>query len=174
MDKTGTDTERFIEWGHDHGPAVRGYLWSMVRRRDLADDLTQEVFCRAWQARDRYREQGNARAYLLRIADRLVFDRSRKTGREVTMSEEGWRQIEPESLTATPAQAALQAEAARRLAQAMDELSSIQRRVLLLRYYGQMSFSEIAEMIGCPLNTTLSHGRRGLLALRKTLVEETP
>jgi DNA-directed RNA polymerase specialized sigma24 family protein len=44
--------------------------------------------------------------------------------------------------------------------------------VLLLRYYGQFSFAEIAEMTGWPMNTALSHCRRGLEALRKLLVEQ--
>ena len=69
------DHQRFAAWGREYGPAVWGYLLAMVRRADVADDLTQEVFCKAWQARDRYREEGNARAYLLRIADRFA-DRS--------------------------------------------------------------------------------------------------
>ena len=77
--RCNTDDEQlFADWVRDHGRAVRGFLLAMVRRPDVADDLSQEVFCRAWQARSRYREQGNARAYLLRIADRLVCDRGRR------------------------------------------------------------------------------------------------
>ena len=68
------------DWEREHGQAVRGYLLAMVRRPDVADDLTQEVFCRAWQARERYRENGTARAYLFRIADRLACDFGRKSG----------------------------------------------------------------------------------------------
>jgi len=152
---------------------VRGYLLAMVRRLDLADDLTQEVFCRAWQARSRYREQGNARAYLLRIADRLVCDHGRKAGREVTLDEQVWKQIETVSRVAEPSQALAQTEAVGQLAAALDRLSPAQRRVLLLRYYGELTFSEIAAIIDCPLSTTLSHCRRGLIALRKLLVEST-
>jgi len=165
--------ERFASWTREHGRAVRGYLMAMVRRADVADDLTQEVFCRAWQARDRYREQGNARAYLLRIADRLVCDRRRRAGRELTLDEQTWKQIEPVSRSAEPSRGPMEAEAAERLGAALDRLSPMQRRVLLLRYYGELSFAEIAQITGCPLNTTLSHCRRGLMAMRKLLVEST-
>ena len=72
----------------------------------------------------------------------------------------------------TRAAAAVRAEENEQLAAALDQLSPPQRRVLLLRYYGQFSFAEIAEMIDCPLNTTLSHCRRGLEALRALLVEK--
>ena len=58
------------------------------------------------------------------------------------------------------------------MAEALDQLSVPQRRVLLLRYYGDMSFEEIAATLECPLNTALSHCRRGLLALRRLLSGE--
>ncbi len=166
--------ERFRQWSREHGPAVRGYVLAMVRRVDLAEEITQEVFFRAWQARRRYREQGNARGYLLRIADRLVYDRSRKAGREVNLDEENWQQIEPDGRTVEPPESVVQAEVAEQLAAAMEKLSPAQRRVLLLRYYGQLSFAEISQVTEIPLNTTLSHCRRGLLALRKLLVENEP
>ena len=67
--------------------------------------------------------------------------------------------------------AAAQAEAERHLAQALTTLSPAQRRVLLLRYYGHLSFEEIADILGCPLNTALSHCHRGLTALRKVLAQ---
>ena len=171
-DRQNHDERRFADWGDEHGTAVWGYLLAMVRRADVADDLTQEVFCKAWAARDRYRENGTARAYLMRIADRLVFDRSRKSPREVTLDAENWEQIEPTSAASGPSQSAANAEAAGQLAEALDRLSPAQRRVVLLRYYGRLSFAEIAETVGCPLNTALSHCRRGLVALREILVEK--
>jgi RNA polymerase sigma-70 factor (ECF subfamily) len=174
LSRLADENDRFADWGREHGPAVRGYLLAMVRRPEVADDLTQEVFCRAWQARGRYREQGTARAYLLRIADRLLCDRHRRRGREVTLDDEHWKQMEPASRAVDPPEAAARAEAVGQLTAALDCLSPTQRRVLLLRYYGQLSFAEIAETVGCPLNTALSHCRRGLMALRKLLVETAP
>jgi RNA polymerase sigma-70 factor, ECF subfamily len=168
-----TDEERlFADWVREHGKAVRGFLLASVRRVDVVDELSQEVFCRAWQARLSYREHGAARAYLLRIADRLVCDRGRRNGTHVNLDSDGWKQCEPIYQAADPPAAAVRAEENQQLAAALDRLSPPQRRVLLLRYYGQFRFAEIAEMIDCPLNTTLSHCRRGLEALRALLVEK--
>ena len=97
----------------------------MVRRHDLADDLTQEVFCRAWQARDRYREEGAARAYLLRIADRLALDHLRKSGREVNLSDEGWKQVEPAQRERTPDDALAREELFEQLSMTLDSLSAL-------------------------------------------------
>jgi RNA polymerase sigma-70 factor, ECF subfamily len=157
------------DWGREHGPAVRGYLLAMVRCPDVADDLVQEVFYRAWQARERYRENGTARAYLFRIADRLACDFGRKSGREVQLGAEGWDRAETASRCEAPADRLVRQEASRELAAAMEALTPVQRRVLLLRYYGDLSFSAIAEIIQCPLGTALSHCHRGLLTLRKLL-----
>jgi len=168
------DAQLWAEWGQRHRRAVRGYLLGMVGRHDVADDLTQEVFCRAWQARGRYREEGTARAYLLRIADRLVLSHHRRSGREVNLSEEAWKQIEPSERAAAPADTLAQAEAFRQLASTLESLSPPQRRVLLLRYYGELSFAEIAAIMECPVSTALSHCHRGLLTLRKILVETDP
>ncbi len=173
-DCTPDDEVRFTQWVSVHGKAVRGFLLAMVRRADLADDLTQEVFCRAWRARDRYQENGKSRAYLLKIADRLLRDRHRRRGPEQNLAEEDWRRHEPASRLPEPSQAVLLAEQTEQLTAAMDRLSSIQQRVLLLRYYGQLSFAEIAQATECPLNTALTHCHRGLEALRKLLGVKVP
>jgi RNA polymerase sigma-70 factor, ECF subfamily len=172
-ERNADDDQRFADWVREHGRAVRGFLLAMVRRPDVADDLSQEVFCRAWEARSRYREEGNARAYLLRIADRLACDRGRRPKTAINLNEEGWKRQEPCDPTDEPSQAVQTAEESEMLKAALDQLSPVQQRVLLLRYYGQLSFAEIAAMIDCPLNTTLSHCRRGLETLRKLLVEKT-
>ncbi len=65
-----------------------------------------------------------------------------------------------------------ESEAALRVA--LESLSDAQRRTLLLRYYGNLSFDEIASEMACPLGTVLSHCRRALATLRRLLVEETP
>jgi RNA polymerase sigma-70 factor (ECF subfamily) len=165
------EDDRLTDWACQHGPAVRGYLRALLRHPDEADDLTQDVFRRAWRARDRYREQGTARAYLLRIADRLARDHARQNRREVNLNSESWETVEPADTTQDPAERMLQTETQRQLAAALDSLSPTQRRVLLLRYYGQLSFAEIAATIPCPLGTALSHCRRGLLALREMFAE---
>ncbi len=166
VDRTPLADELVAQWVQEHGLAVRGYLFGMVRRDDVVDDLYQEVFRRAWEARRRYREQGHARAYLLRIADRLVFDRSRKPANEITVQDDIWRQCEPHSDTEEPLEAALAAESRQQLQTALEQLTPAQKRVLLLRYYGNLEFRQIAKLLDCPVNTALSHCRRGLEALR--------
>jgi RNA polymerase sigma-70 factor, ECF subfamily len=96
-------------------------------------------------------------------------DRSRRVGREVTLDEAAWYEIEPASSCELPPESFEKHEGQEELTRALDGVTSVQKRVLLLRYFGDLSFEEIAETVGCPLGTALSHCRRGLLTLRKLL-----
>lgn len=165
--------ERIARWVREHARAVRGYLLGLVRRSDVADDLLQDVFRRAWQSHARYREEGHERAYLLRIADRLVVDRSRRLGREINVDDATWHEVEPAALDVAPLEDLAQGETSGELAAALDQLTLPQRRVLLLRYFGDVTFEEIAAALDCPIGTALSHCRRGLAALRKLMTVKT-
>jgi RNA polymerase sigma-70 factor (ECF subfamily) len=161
--------ERLVQWVREHAVPVRGYLLGMVRRADLADDLLQEVFQRAWQFRDRYVPRGCERAYLLRIADRVAASTLRRLRREQTVDEATWNQIEPPADEVEPEEQLAAREAAAVVKASLAALSWPQRRVLLLRYFGELSFADIAQQTGWPLGTVLSHCHRGLAALRKQL-----
>src|SRR5258708_1369010 len=87
--------ELLTRWVRDHGQAVQGFLQALVRHRDVAGDLLQDVFCRAWQARHRYSDAGKERSYLLRIADRLACDRMRRPRREQVLGAAEWQRIDP-------------------------------------------------------------------------------
>jgi len=165
--------ERITRSVREHALAVRGYLLGLVRRHDVADDLLQEVFRRAWQSHARYREEGHERAYLLRIADRLVVDRSRRLGREINVDDATWHEVEPAAPEDSPLDDLARGETSGELAAALDQLTLAQRRVLLLRYFGDLTFEEIAAALDCPLGTALSHCRRGLTALRKLMTART-
>jgi RNA polymerase sigma-70 factor (ECF subfamily) len=164
--------DRITRWVQTHARAVRGYVLGLVRRHDVADDIVQEVFQRAWQARDQYQEHGRERAYLLRIADRLVVDRSRRR-REIALDDDAWQELEPAAGDLPPPDELARWETNDELAAALDRLTPAQRRVLLLRFFGDLTFEEIAATLECPLSTALSHGRRGLLALRQLLTAKT-
>jgi len=169
----GRNSERLARWVREHGGVVRGFLLARVRDEHAADDLLQEVFYRAWKARDRYRDDGKERSYLLCIADRLACDRGRRVRREQTLADDAWRQEDPETTEPSPVEALDRSEAKTVLNDALGRLSEPQRRTLLLRYFGQMEFHEIGRLLDIPLSTALSHARRGLLALRRLLAEKT-
>ena len=166
------DAQRLTQWVADHSAAVYGFLLGATGDRAAAEDLLQEVFFRAWSARQAYCERGQARAYLLTIAHRLAADRVRRGRRRERQIDPGqWQLVEPAD-SRTPAEELTRTENESRLLAALAELSPPQRCAILLRYYGQLSFEQIAATMQAPLGTVLSHCRRGLDALRRLLVTE--
>lgn len=164
------DADRMARWVREYGPALFGFFRARVADAARADDLVQDVFCRAWQAKDRYADSGKERAYLFQIADRLCLNVARRGSRESTIDGESWRQMEPAS-NEQPGETLEKEENARQLEWALAALSESQRRTLLLRYYSGLGFDGIAHILGVPRNTVLSHCRRGLLTLRRLLEE---
>ncbi|MBS0209368.1 MAG: RNA polymerase sigma factor [Planctomycetes bacterium] len=167
-----THADRLTQWVTDHGNALFSFLLVQLRDRHQAEDVLQDVFCRAWRAQGRYVDQGHERAYLWRIADRLLRDRNRRLRRQPPPQPNTPDEPTPDPIdpaTIAPLEQVTLAEDQQHLASALEKLSEAQRRTLLLRYYGQLEFHEIAEIMELPLNTVLSHARRGLLALRGKL-----
>ena len=154
----------FIRWVELYRKPVRGYLLSLTRDVNLAEDLSQETFCKAWANRERYMERGTPQAYLFRIADNLLVDYYRKR-REGCHDDTAWDFFEPVE-TENPAERAETNENIVQLRRMMHDLSPIQARVLSLRFFSQLKFTEIADIVEIPLNTVLSHVHRGLKILR--------
>ena len=136
----------------------------------LADDLTQETFIKAWKNREKYVDCGTPRAWLIRIADRCFLDFVRKKSEDLC-DEDAWETLIPTDALPQPGVEIEQREEIVRLSRAMNRLSAVQRRALTLRFFGEMKFSEIADIMQIPLNTVLSHVRRGLMELRDFMGE---
>lgn len=161
--------EQITRWTAQFGGLVRGFLMSMVRRADVADDLFQEVFLNAWKGLDMYTEQGDAKAYLMKIAYRVVCNSKRRKSLEVNVDDETWTTVDPVDPGADPAKKAYQTELNATLCAVLDQLSESEKKVLTLRYFSEMKFNEIADLIELPLNTVLSHARRGLAKMRELM-----
>jgi RNA polymerase sigma-70 factor (ECF subfamily) len=174
---------RLESWVARYGVPLRAHLFALVRRNDVADDLLQETFRRAWQAVGRYEEQNNERGWLFRLADRTVADHWRKVGRDALVSAtdyqsageqtENSQTIDPADDAAGPLARMIASEERAEALRWLDALSESQRRVLLLRFFGELEFAEIARHLEVPLGTVLSHAHRGLNQLRTLLAGQT-
>ncbi|MDO4570456.1 MAG: RNA polymerase sigma factor [Planctomycetia bacterium] len=164
------DEQRWTALFFPYRESVCRYLYTKTRDRDLAEDLTQETYAKAWTNREKYQEEGRPQAYLFRIAERCFLDFYRKRKASLNL-EETFESMNSRTQTESPAQVAEGAEEARKLRETLDCLSPPQRRILTLRYFSQLKFAEIADILDMPLNTVLSHARRGLLELRVRLGE---
>ncbi|OHB73174.1 MAG: hypothetical protein A2V70_09125 [Planctomycetes bacterium RBG_13_63_9] len=128
-----------------HVPRVYGFALRLTGNPDMAEDLTQETFLRAWRHRRRLREPRAARVWLFQIAVNLWRDRARRERRRpahVELSDD-----DCPSAAARPEQAAGDREDVGRALRAMDSLPPRQREVLYLHALEQLSLEQIAEVL---------------------------
>ena len=159
-----------------HRPALLGYLRRLTGSAPAAEETYQQAWLAALEnlARFDHAARGaNFRAWLFRIATNKAHDRHRARGRDrklhdtLRLDADGHHPHQPDA-------DALAAEEADRLRAAVDALPAAQREVVLLRYYANLKFTEIAEMTGCPLNTALGRMHKAAAKLRAALKQPKP
>jgi RNA polymerase sigma-70 factor (ECF subfamily) len=142
-----------------------GLALSILRRRDLAEDIVQDSFILAWRhARSFDSRRGTAMAWLARIVRNQCFDVMRKRGREAPLDDalmQSWEDPAP-----GPADLTALSRDARRLRNCLEELDQGPRKSMILAYYEGLTFAEVAGRLGAPLGTVKSWIRRGLIQLR--------
>ncbi len=171
------DNEAFDALLLRHKSRLFTYIVQMVRDRDLADDIFQETFVKAITTirQGRYSAFGKFSAWITRIARNLAIDSFRAEKSEATVSTDDTnfdvlnrRELSEE--TVEDAMIDLQIEHdVRRL---VDELPEPQREVLMMRFYKNFSFKEIAEMTGVSINTALGRMRYAILNMRRLAREK--
>ncbi|MGH7226753.1 MAG: RNA polymerase sigma factor [Gemmataceae bacterium] len=144
---------------------VARLLFHIVGHEELTADLCQEVFLRVYEHRWRYRESGVFSHWLYRIALNVARDALRRRGRQPRPLGD----VEPTDNGPSPQTVCEQAERGQIIARTIAELPQPQRVVLVLRHYEDMSFEEIARMLGEPASTIKSRFSAALLRLRDRL-----
>ena len=152
-----------------HAPALLGYLRRLCGSDHLAEELHQSAWLSALEHLDKFDATGNAggfKAWLFRIATNKANDHWRRGGRE-RRAKAGLKLVS--AAFAEVADRADADEQSQRLRDAVEKLPDAQREVLLLRYYGGLKFVEIADMLGCPLNTALGRMHKAMNKLKAML-----
>lgn len=156
------------------GP-VFGLLVRIVRRSELAEELAQESFVKAWRALDRFDPARKFSSWLFKIAHNTALDALRRRGEEpLSLDAPVEAGGAPPELPADPAAEnplarAVARDAGRALERAVAELRPAYREVLLLRFAQELSYEEIAEVTGAPLGTVKVHLHRARQELARRL-----
>ena len=168
--------EAFDELLERHKDRVYMYIYHAVRNDELADDIFQDTFVKAITniKQGRYVENGHFPAWITRIAHNLIIDYFRQTKTENLQStdDDEVNILNRKELADGTVEDNLVATQihndVRRLIRA---LPASQREVLVMRYYKNMSFKEIADTTGVSINTALGRMRYAILNMRR-LAEE--
>jgi RNA polymerase sigma-70 factor (ECF subfamily) len=137
-----------------------GVMIHLVGRPEEAEDLTQEVFLRIYRARKGYRPRAKFSTWLFTIANNLALNHLRGKGRNPTVALGGGGddtsstaavRAAPEGAVAregTPSAQLRKAELSEVIREALDVLGEDQKIAVLLNKFEDMSYAEIAEVMG--------------------------
>lgn len=151
---------------------VYTYIYMIVRKSEIAEDIFQETFIKAINTiqQGRYTESGRFLAWVNRIAHNLVIDHFRKQKNENTFSTDGLEYDyvnNSEYVEKSVEDVISNEQVLRDVVQLIDYLPQNQQEVVRMRYFQELSFKEIAERSNVSINTALGRMRYALINMRK-------
>lgn len=175
---------RFVEGNNDafdtlierHKLKVFNYINHQVKDEELADDIFQETFVKAIMTikQGRYVENGHFSAWIMRIAHNLIIDffrqeksenlQSTDTGEVDILNRKELSELTVEDNIITH-------QIHQDIRRLIKALPASQRDVLLMRYYKNMSFKEIADLTNVSINTALGRMRYAIINMRRMAQE---
>ncbi|MBQ9559610.1 MAG: sigma-70 family RNA polymerase sigma factor [Bacteroidaceae bacterium] len=162
-----------------HQDKVFGYIRSMVPDTELANDIFQDTFVKIIMAirNGHYTESGQFGSWVMRVARNQMLDRFRSLhnpNRVVVSHEQFDRDGDLLDLFNDPSLSEPNVESKMLVEQThddvrmmIDRLPDAQREVVIMRYFQDMSFKEIAQATGVSINTSLGRMRYALINLRR-------
>ncbi len=159
-----------------HQDRIFNYILRIIKNEDIANDIFQETFVKAIQTirQGRYTENGKFPAWISRIAHNLIIDYYRQEKSENLQSSDldDVDILNRKELCEDTIEDIIISEQIRDDVRLLIEaLPSLQREVLIMRYYQGLSFKEIAEATNVSINTALGRMRYAIINLRR-LAEE--
>ena len=154
-----------------HSAYVMAVSLRILRNREEAEEVVQDVFWQLWKGRVRYdAARGRFGTWLFAIARNRALDKLRS--RKGPSERDPVQVLEQLAGSEDPELDTFSRERQLRILGALGELNEEQRRAIELAFYGGLSHSEIAEHTGEPLGTVKSRIKRGMARLREILAGE--
>lgn len=153
------------------------FIFRTLRDETETEDVAQNTFLQVWKSRARYQRTAKFSTWLFTIARNLCLNEIRRRSRHpaesldapgVEPDDPPLRQIEDKA-AALPAETALHGELAAKIEAALAELPENQRAAILLCRQDELSYEEIAAVLGCSLSATKSLIHRGRETLKEKL-----
>lgn len=171
------DTAAFTQLVEKYKQPVINLIYRTLRDATEAEDLAQNVFVQVYKSADRYRTSARFSTWLFTIARNLCLNEIRRRSRHPAESldaphpnqdEQPLHQVE-DRRTFVPPDVLLQGELESKIEEALASLPETQRTAVLLCRQEELSYEEIAEVLGCSVSATKSLIHRGREALKHRL-----
>jgi RNA polymerase sigma factor (sigma-70 family) len=161
-----------------HKSRIYTTIYLIVKDQYVAEDLMQDTFIKAVDTvkSGRYNEEGKFLPWIIRIAHNLAIDYFRRDKRYPNVVfEDGSNVFNTLDFSEDSVESIqIRQETHEQLREMIQRLPDVQRQVLIMRHYEDMSFQEIADATGVSINTALGRMRYALINLRKQFSQRTP
>ena len=158
------DPKSFSQVVDMYGSRCYGYFYRLTGNNDLSDDLLSELFIKLVEKVDSYKG-GSFEGWLFKVASNIFHDYLRSKKRQKKLLEAQQQQLELEPTEAKKSDD----EQIDKLQIQLKRLDPDTRELIMLRFYSELSFKEIAAMRSEPIGTTLAKLHRGVKKLRELM-----
>ena len=169
------DNSAFEILVHRHQTSILNLIYRFIGDRTQAKDLAQEVFIRVWQAAGSYQPKAKFTTWIYRITANLCMNelkssRRRRLFQFLRFGKDQGNTIEEVlvDVSPSPEDLLLSREQSRRISDALQSLPDNQRMALILKRYDDLSYQEIAQIVGCSVSAVESL----LVRAKRTLQEK--
>jgi RNA polymerase sigma-70 factor (ECF subfamily) len=149
------------------------FLFYMVKNRETAEDLVQEVYIRVLKSYSKFQGNSSEKTWLFSIARNVAIDwfRKQKNWKQRFNDKFDWIEQQIKDDQPFPEEITLQKEEVRHIMRCLNECTFNQRMVIIMRYFNELSISETAEALNWTESKVKISQHRALKALRVSLQE---
>ena len=152
-----------------HQAKVYGYIFSVVKDKNVADDIFQDTFLKVVQTINTgmYKDENKFIHWVMRIAHNLIVDHFRRVSKLPTVNKNDFLLENLRVLDDNVEKVVIKKQTRQDIRKLIKKLPDEQRRVVILRHYGKYEFKDIAEKTGVSINTALGRMRYAIIILRR-------
>lgn len=158
--KTRKDQEQAERWIHEYYVLIYRYCYFKTTNKELAQDLTQEVFCRFFERFEHYHRVKKIKQLLFMIAHNLCVDYYRKAGREQRDEHLDHKEDKKD------------VEQMIAIQHILNQISPIYRETLILRFYYEFTYKEIAQIMNTSTSNVKYRTAQGKAQMKDLLKKE--
>ncbi|MDP9121517.1 MAG: sigma-70 family RNA polymerase sigma factor [Acidobacteriota bacterium] len=162
------DRKAFEALYHLYYQRIFGYVWKLARRAELVEEVVNDVMLVIWEKAASFDARAQVSTWIFGIAYHKALKALARQSRNERDPETEHREQRQPMAGEAPDNLMVRRELASTLGKALLALSPEHRAVVELTYFYELSYQEIAEIVGCPVNTVktrMFHARRRLREL---------